>query len=146
MFKANLWFAGFHQGLTVKQNWAEVTDLRKYIWKKNVLEEMRKKNKKNLNKKMSHSMTHYCTAIFGSQKPLGTADWTCNLVSKSITTCGSQVCSSRAHCRDYLHLCFKNTGCWVGLAWQENGSRGLLKGQIPLWLIHVLTIWKADIL
>lgn len=22
-------------------------------------------------------MTHYCTAIFGSQKPLGTTEWTC---------------------------------------------------------------------
>lgn len=76
--------------------------------KENVLEEMRKKNKKNPNKNMSYSVSHYCTAIFGA------ADWTCNLVSKSKkknTACGSQVCSSRAHCRDYLHLCFKNTGC-----------------------------------
>lgn len=33
---------------------------------------------------MSYSMTHYCTAIFGSQKkPLGETYWTCNLVIKS---------------------------------------------------------------
>lgn len=28
---------------------------------------------------MSYSMTHYCTAIFGSQQPLGTTSWTCKL-------------------------------------------------------------------
>lgn len=56
---------------------------------------------------MSYSMTHYCTAIFGfPKKPLGTTD-----CYQEQTACGSQVCSSRAHCRDYLHLCFKNTGC-----------------------------------
>lgn len=54
---------------------------------------------------MSYSMTHYRTAIFGSQK-LGTTG-----SYQEQTACGSQVCSSRAHCRDYLHLCFKNTGC-----------------------------------
>lgn len=29
MLKANLWFAGVHQGLTGSLNWVEVTDLRK---------------------------------------------------------------------------------------------------------------------
>lgn len=50
---------------------------------KNILKEMRKKGKKKEeeNKKprreMNYSMTNYCTAIFGSQKPLRATDWTC---------------------------------------------------------------------
>lgn len=32
---------------------------------------------------MSYSMTHYCTAIFGSQTPLGTTD-----CDKEQTACG----------------------------------------------------------
>lgn len=53
MFKANLWFAGFHQGLTVKQNWVEVTDFFFFFFKEEKLfEEMRKKTRiKNLNRK-----------------------------------------------------------------------------------------------
>lgn len=31
---------------------------------------------------MSYSMTHYCTAIFGSHKPLGTTFQNCSLVFK----------------------------------------------------------------
>ena len=27
-------------------------------------------------------MAHYCTAVFGSHEPLGTAEWTCDLVIK----------------------------------------------------------------
>lgn len=53
MFKANLWFAGVHQGLTVEQNWVEVTDLRKekenidiYIYAKRFLKKMRKKTRR----------------------------------------------------------------------------------------------------
>lgn len=47
MFKANLWFAGVYQGLTVKQNWVEITDLGKQnIYMQNVLEENEKEKPK----------------------------------------------------------------------------------------------------
>lgn len=36
---------------------------------------------------MCYSMTHYCTAIFGSRKLLGTAERTCNLVIKRKKNC-----------------------------------------------------------
>lgn len=56
---------------------------------------------------MSYSMTHYCTAIFGS----GRADWTCNLVIKSKLHVGHKCVVVEHTAEDYLHLCFKNTGC-----------------------------------
>lgn len=52
MFKANLWFAGVHQGLTVKENWVEVTDFIFFFKEEKLFEEMRKKTRiKNLNRK-----------------------------------------------------------------------------------------------
>ena len=42
-----------------------------------------KTKSKNLDKKWATVWRHYCTAIFGSQKPLGTTDWAGNLVIKS---------------------------------------------------------------
>lgn len=110
-------------GLTVKQNWVEVMDSNINIWK-TLRKWVKKIIIKKKRKEMSYSMTHYSTAIFGSQKPLGRTDgyqeWTAR---------EKRVCSSSAHCRDYLHLCFKNTGCWVGLAWREKGSRVRRKGR-----------------
>lgn len=44
---------------------------------------MKKNKQKTSTQVISYSMTHYCTAIFGSQKPLATVDWTCNLVMES---------------------------------------------------------------
>lgn len=60
--------------------------------KKPLLREKKNKNKNKTLTDMSYSMTHYLTAIFGSQKPLGTTDWTCNLVNWSKTACGSHEC------------------------------------------------------
>lgn len=90
-------------GLTVKQNWVEVMDWNINIWKtlRKWVKKIIIKNKKK-RKEMSYSMTHYSTAIFGSQKPLGRTNG-----YQERTAREKRVCSSSAHCRDYLHLCFK---------------------------------------
>lgn len=112
MFKANLWFAGVYQGLTVKQNWVEITDLGKqkiYICKTS-LKKMKKKNQNfHTSNKLQYDPLLHSHLWF--PKAAGYSRLDLQSRYREQTACGSQVCSSRAHFRDYLHLCFKNTGC-----------------------------------
>lgn len=80
---------------------------------KNVLEEMRKKIK-NKKQEMSYSMTHYCTAIFGSQKPLGKTDCSQLHVGNK--------CVVVEHTAETIFIyASKTLDAELDLAWQEKG-------------------------
>lgn len=48
-------------------------------------------------------MSHYCTAIFGSQKPPGAADWSCNLVIESTLHVGHK-CAVVEHTAETIFI------------------------------------------